>query len=131
MGHYTYDKLVSGLVDMRLYAGNSQAIPMLEKVTAYAGRTFDRSNHLADPTHPQHYYGDPQEWYTLSENLYRAYQTTGNSQFRDFARVWLYPQYWNLFADTAKPANAHGVHAYSHVSTFQQRGRGVVCGGRR
>jgi hypothetical protein len=31
MGHYTYDKLVCGLVDMRLYAGNSQAIPMLEK----------------------------------------------------------------------------------------------------
>jgi DUF1680 family protein len=118
MGHYTYDKLVCGLVDMHLYAGHSQAIPLLEKATAYASRTLDRSNHLADPSHNQHYYGDPQEWYTLSENLYRAYQATGNTQFRDFARVWLYRQYWDQFADTAAPAHAHGVHAYSHVNTF-------------
>jgi DUF1680 family protein len=118
MGHYTYDKLVCGLLDMHLYAGDSQAIPMLEKVTAYASRTLDRRNNLADPSHNQHYYGDPQEWYTLSENLYRAYQVTGNPQFRDFARVWLYHQYWDQFADTPAPAHAHGVHAYSHVNTF-------------
>jgi uncharacterized protein len=118
MGHYTYDKLVCGLVDMHLYAGHPLAIPMLERVTAYASRTLDRGNHLADPSHNQHYYGDPQEWYTLSENLYRAYQATGNTQFRDFARVWLYHDYWNQFADTAAPAHAHGVHAYSHVNTF-------------
>jgi hypothetical protein len=74
---------------------------MLERVTAYASRTLDSSNHLDDPSHNQHYYGDPQEWYTLSENLYRAYQATGNTQFRDFARVWLYHDYWNQVTPTA------------------------------
>jgi DUF1680 family protein len=118
MGHYTYDKLVCGLVDMHLYAGASQAIPLLERVTDYASRTLDRRNNLADPSHNTHYYGDPQEWYTLSENLYRAYQATGNDKFRDFARVWLYRQYWDQFAATGAPPHAHGVHAYSHVNTF-------------
>ncbi len=118
MGHYTYDKLVCGLLDMHLYAGAHQAIPVLERVTAYASKTFDRRNNLADPTHNTHYYGDPQEWYTLSENLYRAYEATNIAAFRDFARVWLYHQYWDQFADTAAPAHAHGVHAYSHANTF-------------
>lgn len=118
MSHYPYDKLVCGLVDLQRYADHQPAIAMLEKVTAYASRTFDRSNQLADPTHNQGYYGRPQEWYTLSENLYRAYQQTGNPLFRTFGDVWLYPAYWNKFAATAAPADAHGVHAYSHVNTF-------------
>jgi hypothetical protein len=44
----------------------------LEKITDFARRTFSRENRLADPSHNQHYYGLPQEWYTLAENLYRA-----------------------------------------------------------
>ena len=64
------------------------------------------------------YQGRPSEWYTLSENLYRAYELTGNPRFKAFAEVWLYPAYWNKFADTAEPADAHGVHAYSHVNTL-------------
>jgi len=51
MRHYPYDKMVCGLVDMRLYAGHSAAAPVLEKITAWAGKTFDRANHLADPSH--------------------------------------------------------------------------------
>jgi len=120
MRHYTYDKLVCGLVDMHRYTGTAQAIEILERVTDYASRTFDRRNNLVDPSHNTHYYGDPQEWYTLSENLYRAYLETGNTKFRDFARVWLYRQYWDRLADTAAPAHAHGVHAYSHVNTFSR-----------
>jgi uncharacterized protein len=118
MGHYPFDKLVCGLVDLQLYADHEPAIAVLEKVTDFASRTFDRSNNLADPTHDRHYYGLPQEWYTLAENLFRAYQATGNPKFRTFAEAWLYPAYWNKFATTSLPADAHGVHAYSHVNTF-------------
>ena len=118
MRHYAFDKLVCGLVELQRYAGHEPAIAMLEKVTAFAAREFSRENQLADPTHNQGYYGRPQEWYTLAENLYRAYELTGNPTFRSFAEAWLYPAYWNKFATTSSPADAHGVHAYSHVNTF-------------
>lgn len=118
MQHYAFDKLVCGLVDLQLYADHQAAIPVLEKVTDFAIAKFDRSNHLADPTHNQGYYGVPQEWYTLAENLFRAYQLTGNPKFKTFAEAWLYPAYWNKFASSSSPADAHGVHAYSHVNTF-------------
>jgi uncharacterized protein len=118
MGHYPFDKMVCGLLDLQLYAGFDGAIPMLEKITDFASRTFDRSNRLADPGHDTAYYGVPQEWYTLSENLFRAYRATNNPKFKTFAEVWLYHEWWNKFARTAAPADAHGVHAYSHVNTF-------------
>ncbi|HET7216999.1 MAG TPA: beta-L-arabinofuranosidase domain-containing protein, partial [Vicinamibacterales bacterium] len=118
MRHYPYDKMVCGLVDLHLYAGHDAAIPMLEKVTAFAAKAFDRSNNLADPTHNTAYYGVPQEWYTLSENLFRAYRATGNDAFKTFGQAWLYHAWWNKFAQTSSPGDAHGVHAYSHVNTF-------------
>lgn len=118
MRHYPYDKLVCGLVDLQLYAGHEPAIPLLERVTDFASKTFDRSNNLADPSHNTAYYGVPQEWYTLSENLFRAFQLTGNPKFKTFGEVWLYHAWWNKFARTSAPPDAHGVHAYSHVNTF-------------
>ncbi len=118
MGHYPFDKMVCGLVDLHLYAGLDTAIPLLEKITTFASKTLDRSNNLADPSHDTAYYGVPQEWYTLSENLFRAYRATGDTRFKTFGEAWLYHQWWNKFAKTSAPADAHGVHAYSHVNTF-------------
>ncbi|HET7565822.1 MAG TPA: beta-L-arabinofuranosidase domain-containing protein [Gemmatimonadaceae bacterium] len=115
MDHYAFDKLVCGLVDLDLYAGAGDTVrPVLERVTAAANRTFQRPPANYDPTS----YAAPIEWYTLSENLYRAYLLTGEQQFKDFAQLWHYPRYWNLFASTSSPNDAHGVHAYSHVNTF-------------
>ncbi|MFH1942770.1 MAG: beta-L-arabinofuranosidase domain-containing protein [bacterium] len=116
--HYSYDKLVCGLVDMKKYAGHPDAVPLLERVTGWAERTFNRDNAPAAMPPRGRYQGRPSEWYTLSENLYRAYELTGNPKFKAFAEVWLYPAYWNKFADTSAPTDAHGVHAYSHVNTF-------------
>lgn len=117
-GHYGWDKLVCGLVDLQRYAGHEDAITALEGVVDAATGTLSRENRIADPSHNRGYGGTPWEWYTLSENLYRAYQATGNPKFRDFAEVWHYTEYWNKFARTSEPADAHGVHAYSHVNTF-------------
>ncbi len=122
MGHYRFDKLVGGLVDLALYAGTSAAEDVLSRVTARAIATLERPENprqaLADPSHNQRYYGVPQEWYTLSENLYRAYQLTGERMFRSFAEEWLYHAYWAKFRSNSSPPDAHGVHAYSHVNTF-------------
>jgi len=122
MGHYRFDKLVGGLVDLELYTGHRAASEVLERVTASASRTLERPRSsreaLADPSHNQQYYGVPQEWYTLAENLYRAYRLTDDPMFRAFAEEWLYHAYWAKFRKTSSPADAHGVHAYSHVNTF-------------
>ncbi len=117
MRHYPFEKLVCGLVDMKAYADFPEAIPMLEKVTDYASKNF---NHENVPSAPQRglYSGRPSEWYTLAENLYRAFQLTGNPKFKEFAAVWLYHPYWNKFAATNSPPDAQGVHAYSHVNTW-------------
>lgn len=116
--HYTYDKLVCGLVDLAKYADHPDAIPLLERITGWASRTFDRKNEPAAMPPKGSYGGRPSEWYTLSENLYRAFELTGNPDFQTFAEVWLYPDYWNRFAKTALPENVYGLHAYSHVNTL-------------
>ncbi len=58
------------------------------------------------------------EWYTLPENLYRAYLLTGRELYRQFADEWLYHDYWALFAATSEPNEVIPVHAYSHVNSF-------------
>jgi uncharacterized protein len=55
MRPYPYDNLVCGLVDLQLYAGHDAAIPVLERVTDFAIKNLDRSNHLADPSHDTAY----------------------------------------------------------------------------
>ena len=69
MGTYAYDKLVCGLVDLQLYAGVSEAIPLLEKVTDWADRTFSRARTLRSPSDPTAYYGLPSGGQKRSENL--------------------------------------------------------------
>ncbi len=114
--HYIYDKIVGGLADMILYCDSRQAARELAKITRWAEKNLDRSNAYA--------FG-PTEWYTLSENLYRAFQATGDQSYRDFARVWHYNEYWgiyarkgDLFGDRGGGRRTTVYHAYSHVNTL-------------
>jgi uncharacterized protein len=118
LSHYPYEKLVGGLVDMHHYAGHPEALALCGKITEAAAAHFNRDRIPANRQPWELHSGRPGEWYTLSENLYRAYQLTGNSTYKEFGDVWLYPAYWNKFAETADPEDAQGVHAYSHCNTF-------------
>ncbi|SDR58225.1 hypothetical protein SAMN05519103_06051 [Rhizobiales bacterium GAS113] len=116
---YDWDKLVCGLVDLYRYLGVEGALPILRKTTEWASRTFDRTR----PTADDHDFwgagpGLTSEWYTLPENLYRAYLATGDAAFRSFGDVWLYDDYWESFAGSAEPQLIHTVHAYSHVNSL-------------
>jgi DUF1680 family protein len=115
MSLYSYDKLLCGLVDLQLYAGVTAAAPLLERTMAWVMRSFSKERMPGSPTELN---GRPSEWYTLAENIYRAYELTGNAMYRSFAGTYLYPYFWNKFEDTAAPRNAYHVHAYSHVNTF-------------
>jgi DUF1680 family protein len=118
LGHYPYEKLVGGLVDMHHYAAHPEALLLCDKITEAAVTSLNRDRVPANRQPWELHSGRPLEWYTLAENLYRAYQLTGKSMYKEFAEVWLYPAYWDKFADTADPKDAQGVHAYSHTNTF-------------
>ncbi len=113
-GHYIYEKMVGGLVDIYEYTGNKNALVYLDKITGWAEKKLDRSNPYALPT----------EWYTLSENLYRAYQLTGDQRYYDFAKVWEYTDFWDIlarnesvFQEILKTNPRHeSYHGYSHVN---------------
>ena len=52
-----------GLLDAHFYCGNRQALFHLGRITDWAIKNLDRSRRVNDTA---------TEWYTLSENLYRA-----------------------------------------------------------
>lgn len=118
MRHYSWDKTLCGLVDLQLYANNSDAAPLMERILDWGRKNLEHDNMIVVPHHNTLYYGKPQEWYTLSENIFRAYQLTGEPKYKSFGEIWLYLSYWNKFANSASPVDAQGVHAYSHVNTF-------------
>jgi DUF1680 family protein len=118
LGHYPYEKLVGGLVDMHHYGGHPDALALCDQNTEAAAANLNRDRVPANREPWELHSGRPLEWYTLAENLYRAYQLTGKSQYKDFAGVWLYPAYWDKFAETSDPKDAQGVHAYSHCNSF-------------
>ena len=118
LGHYAYEKLAGGLTDMHSYAGHPEAMALCDKITEAAVANFNRDRVPANRQPWELHSGRPGEWYTMGENLYRAYQLTGNSMYKEFADVWLYPAYWDKFAATADPKDAEGVHAYSHCNSF-------------
>jgi uncharacterized protein len=113
--HYIYEKTVCGLVDMYAYGGNKKAISHLERITAWADKNLDRTRR--NPRWDERgFSGDGTEWYTLSENLYRAYQATGDPRYKTFGDVWHYDNYWSLF-NNPNPRPDYR-HAYSHCNTL-------------
>jgi DUF1680 family protein len=112
--HYIYDKMVGGLVDAHLYCDSADALKYLDKITGWAEKNLDRSR-LFDRVGQ----GPAQEWYTLGENLYRAYLLTDEKRYCDFAKVWEYTEYWAPFRNNRDILKRPGrYHAYSHVNTF-------------
>jgi DUF1680 family protein len=125
---YYYDKMVCALVDLYVYCGTKEAVDHLSRITDWAVKNLDRSRPYARPTGP-----GGGEWYTLSENLYRAYLATGDAKYLDFGKVWEYTEYWDLFAKKEDifqhPLNGGWYHAYSHVNTLSGLGAGYAVTG--
>lgn len=131
LGTYTYDKTVCGLLDLALYAGYADAWRYLEQMTEWASRALDRARSPATPLdrdgRKPH---GTNEWYTLPENLYRAYIASGNRLYKDFGDVWLYSTFWDEFLHSANPPRARYLHAYSHCNTFSSAAMAYAVTGR-
>ncbi|MFA6244374.1 MAG: beta-L-arabinofuranosidase domain-containing protein, partial [Candidatus Hydrogenedentales bacterium] len=124
---YYYDKMVCGLVDLYVYCGTQDALTHLSKITDWAIAKLDRARPYAMPS------GPGGEWYTMSENLYRAYLATGDVKYRDFAKVWEYTEFWDLLKNKEDifkhPLNGGWYHAYSHVNSLSSLGAAYAVTG--
>jgi len=117
---YTYDKIVLGLLDAHAYAGDATAFDVLARMTRVA------LPHMADhaltpeevqqrPHKDETYTWD--ETYTFAENLFLAYEKTGDRKYFDLARRYLLDR--GFFDPLAEGQNVlTGLHAYSHVNAL-------------
>ena len=75
--HYTYEKMIGGLLDAHQYCGNQEALAALSRITDWAIKNLDQQHRF--------YFQKTEgsiEWYTLSEQLYRAYLVTGDAKYK-------------------------------------------------
>jgi len=118
LGHYSYDKTLCGLIDLYEYADVKEAILLIEKITEYAIQNLGSiRNPASSEDHSGGRHTGEGEWYTLSENIYRAFLLTGEDKFKIFGDVWRYHRYWGMFTGKT-PLNLKGLHAYSHVNSL-------------
>ena len=129
--HYTYEKMVGGLTDMILYCHSVGAVADLKRITDWAEKNLGRKNVYAFNAGE----GDT-EWYTLSENLYRAYLATGDNRYKRFGKVWEYNEYWDIygrkgdiFGKRPNGQSTGGYHAYSHVNCLSGLGAAYLVDG--
>ncbi len=120
--HYTFDKMVGALVDMSVFCESDGVEEHLSRITDWAIKNLDRKNVYAFNA-----FQGPTEWYTLSENLYRAYFLTAERKYGEFAKVWEYTAFWDRLAKGSALFRGQGpgtdslptwYHAYSHVNTL-------------
>jgi len=113
---YYYEKIMGGLLDIYYYCGDANALKYLDKITSWAEKNSPRTRIYCDVVGQ-----GTGEWYTQSENLYRAYLYTGEQRHKDFAEVWEYTEFWDkiLSGDYEKMyKESKWLHAYSHVNSF-------------
>jgi DUF1680 family protein len=129
---YTFDKLTCGLVDSASFAGDAQAMKILDAAANTAARhlpgTAVEWGQVSRAGKDDSYSWD--ESYTLPENLYRAYSLSGNVRFREMARRYLDDvEYFDPLAE-GEPAIA-GKHAYSHVNALNSAMQAYLVDGSR
>lgn len=111
---YIYDKLSIGLTDAHVFANHSTALDVLARATDAALPYLPpKAIPHKDPPLPG---GTDDESYTISENLFLAWQRTGKQRYYDLATRFLYDDY---FDPLSRGENALvGRHAYSHVNAL-------------
>ena len=117
---YTYDKLSCGLIDAHEFVHDPLAMQIHEKLThavlAYLPeKALSRAEQRSRPHQDTSFTWD--ETYTLPENLFLAYQRSGNPFYRELGKKYLEDDtYFNPLAQGNNVLPFE--HAYSHVNAF-------------
>lgn len=121
--HYSYEKIMTGLTDAYSYGKVQEAEQLLFRITEWAKKNLPTFKNRADERRATFTGGErsikciDNEWYTLPENLYRAYLATGEETYKEFAGKWHYDVYWEAMR-SQDASFLKGVHGYSHVNTL-------------
>jgi DUF1680 family protein len=116
---YTFDKICCGLIDAHEFAGDPAALDVLWRSTAAVmpylpEKALSRVEQRARAHKDLSYTYD--ETYTLPENLFLAYQRSGDVRYKDLAVRFIEKEYFDPLAEGTN--NLHGEHAYSHVNAL-------------
>ena len=117
---YTFDKTCCGLIDAHEFAKDPVAMralgPATDAVVPFLpGRALNRKEMYARPHKDEAYCWD--ETYTLPENLFLAYQRSGEVRYREMAKQYIEDESW--FAPLSENENVlPGQHAYSHLNSL-------------
>jgi DUF1680 family protein len=115
---YCYDKIVCGLIDSHQYAGDPDAFSILERTTNTALPHLP--GHAVEHGRPWRSNKDDtwtwDESYTISENLFLAYQRGAGKRYLELGRQYLDDEYYDPLAEGRN--NLAGRHAYSHVNSL-------------
>lgn len=118
---YTYEKLLGGLLDLYEYIGYEKAVKYISKLTDQAIKYFRRDIKRDGVYNEELVYSNMLEWYTLPENLYRAYELIKDAKYKEFAEIWEYDYFWNKLLNKDFKIGAR--HAYSHVNSLNSAAR--------
>jgi hypothetical protein len=116
---YTFDKTCCGLIDAHEFAGDTSALDVLWSSTqAVLPHLPEKA--LSRPEQRQRFHKDIaytfDETYTLPENLFLAYQRSGDPRYRDLAVRFIEKEYFDPLAEGTN--DLPGEHAYSHVNAL-------------
>jgi DUF1680 family protein len=126
---YCYDKLVLGLIDSHRYVNDSDAYRILERTTETAlphmpGKAIEQGIDWRGKK-DESYTWD--ESYTISENLFLAYQRGAGDRYKKLAMQYLHDEYFDPLAEGRNSLAEH--HAYSHVNALCSAMQAWMVGG--
>ena len=115
---YCYDKIVCGLMDAHQFVGDPQAFAILEHTTDTAlphlpGKAIEHGRRWRENP-AEGYTWD--ESYTISENLFIAYQRGAGQRYRALGEQYLDDEYYDPLAEGRNVLA--GRHAYSYVNSL-------------
>jgi hypothetical protein len=125
---YTYDKLVCGLLDAHSLSGDESALPALYATTRVAKLHMADHALTAEEQQTRPHKDETYTWdetYTMAENLFLAYERTGDQMFFDMGRRYLLDR--TFFDPLAEGQNVlPGLHAYSHMNALSSGMQGYL-----
>ena len=115
---YCYDKFVCGLIDSHTHVHDPDAFAILEHTTDVAlpqlPKTAIEHGVSWRPGTDELYTWD--ESYTISENLFLAYQRGAGNRYKSLGQQYLDDIFYNPLSEGR--SNLAGRHAYSHVNSL-------------
>jgi len=125
---YTYDKLVCGLIDAHSWAGDKTAVPVLYDTTRAAKPHMPDHALTVEEQQQRPHKDETYTWdetYTMAENLFLAYERTGDTMFFDMGKRYLLDR--TFFDPLAQGQDVlPGLHAYSHVNALSSGMQGYL-----